>query len=328
MRINGPVLITGSVSGIGKATAEVLAAEGCNLILVARGAAELDAAAASIRSSKQVNVRTIAADALSRPLPQALQGHSAGIFWLAFSPQGDQLATASYDRSVRVWPVAGGPPRVLVGHTGEVTRLAFSPDGKRLASVSYDKTARLWDLATGEAQVLKGHADWLGAVAFSPDGRHLATGGGDASVRLWSTDGAGPAPQPLTLEGMKGWVTSVAFSPDGRLLVASSGRGELLLYSLATGQRRVVAAHPSAILGAAFSPDGRLLATGGLDQIVRLWPVGSQGELGAPQALAGHEGPVRVLEFSPDGALLVEAVPGGAPERVMAGDVEQVRPVG
>ena len=89
-------LITGGSKGIGKATAEVLAAEGCNLILVARGAAELDAAAASIRSSKQVNVRTIAADLSNDAAVQKVAAEAGHIDILVNNagaiPPGDLLS--------------------------------------------------------------------------------------------------------------------------------------------------------------------------------------------------------------------------------------------
>jgi WD40 repeat protein len=78
-----------------------------------------------------------------------LAGHEDVILCLAFSPDGQLLATGSRDRTVRLWDVTTGRPRaVLTGHTGSVFSLAFSPDGRRLASGGFDMTVRLWDLTT------------------------------------------------------------------------------------------------------------------------------------------------------------------------------------
>ena len=76
-----------------------------------------------------------------------LEGHSAPIAALAVSPDGATLASASWDRTVRLWPVAGGAPRVLEGHTQNVNGVAFAANGRTLVSVSYDQSVRIWPLA-------------------------------------------------------------------------------------------------------------------------------------------------------------------------------------
>src|SRR3954466_9543420 len=94
-----------------------------------------------------------------------LEGHTAPIVALAASPDGATLASASWDHTVRLWPLAGGAPRVLDEHTQNVNGVAFTADGGALVSVSYDLSVRIWPLSGAQTPTVVTMPTPLNAVA-------------------------------------------------------------------------------------------------------------------------------------------------------------------
>jgi WD40 repeat protein len=107
----------------------------------------------------------------------------------ASSSEGGRVATASQDRTARLWEAASAREfATLRGHGAAVLSVAFSPDGARAATASRDGTARVWDAATGaELAILRGHGAAVRSAAFSPDGGRVATASEDRTARVWGT---------------------------------------------------------------------------------------------------------------------------------------------
>ena len=227
------------------------------------------------------------------PTPMTvLQGHSAPGVSLAVSPDGSLLASASWDRTVRLWPVAGGRPRVLEGHTLNVNGVAFSPDGKSLISASYDATLRIWSLNGNGLPIIKVLPSPLNAVVVAPDGEIVAAG---AEGNLYFLDPAGEmrgevkaAPTPII---------ALAISNDGKLIAAAGIRGSVTIVE--REQRRIartLVGPGLPVWSVAFFPDNKTLLTGGADRMVRRWdastgePIGAVN-VGAPEdPLAAYAG--------------------------------------
>ncbi|WP_086666254.1 hypothetical protein [Lentzea kentuckyensis] len=247
------------------------------------------------------------------PLGVPLKGHTGAVYLTSFTKDGTVLATASYDRTARLWDVRDRsnpkPLAVITGHKDWLTSAVFSPDDKVLATTGNDKTIKLWDIADRTNPKLL-HTIETGngtsyLLEFSPDGKALAAANEDKTARLWNvSDPANPTPLGEPLRGATAAVRTLAFSPDGHTLATSGDDQNIRLWDVATRTMigKPMTGHTNGVHSVTFSPDGKLLASGSDDNTVRLWDPVAQAPIG--DALVGHTAGVWSVKFSPDGHLL------------------------
>ncbi|MEG4201432.1 WD40 domain-containing protein [Microcoleus sp. Pol12A5] len=270
---------------------------------------------ASAETTKHIRGRVIAAlqQAVSAVKERnSWEGHSNVVISVAFSPDGKTLASASSDKTIKLWNLQSQKPiATLTGHSNSVRSIAFSPDGKTLASASYDNTIKLWHLETQtQVTTLTGHSNQVYSVAFSPDGKVLACASGDNTIKLWNLESQKPI---ATLTGHSNKVLSVAFSPDGKTLASASSDNTIKLWHLESQKPiTTLTGHSNSVLSVAFSPIGaslpsgigKTLASASFDNTIKLWHLKSQTEV---ITLTGHSNQVYSVAFSPDGKTLASA---------------------
>jgi cytochrome c len=216
-----------------------------------------------------------------------LEGHRGPIVALAVSPDGSTLASASWDRTIRLWRLAGGAPRVLEGHQQNVNGVVFTPDGKALVSAGYDATLRIWPLRGPDSPLVATLPSPLNAVAVAPDGEIVAAGA-DGKVYFLSPTGE----RRGAIEASPTPIISLAMTENGARVAAASIRGSVAVIERKTRTlARNLIGPGLPVWSVAFLPDNRTLLTGGADRMIRRWDSETGGLLDAT-ASGGTEDPL------------------------------------
>ena len=229
------------------------------------------------------------------PVPDAiLEGHNGPVVALAVSPAGSTLASASWDRTVRLWPLAGGAPVVLEGHEQNANGVAFTADGKSLVSAGYDATVRFWPLRGQGAPLAVTLATQLNTIVVAPDGE-IATAGADGQIYFLSPEGARRGAAAASSSP----ITSLAITADGDQIAAASASGSIAIIDRTTRSlARSLAGSGLPIWSIAFLPDGRTLLSGGGDRVIRRWNA-ETGEASGTVAIGGPTDPLSAYAGDP-----------------------------
>lgn len=275
------------------------------------------------------------------PAGEPLQ-HGHEVCSARFSPDGQQVVTASSDNTARIWEADSAKPITQpLKHAAQVRSATFSPDGQWVLTASDDKTARIWNARTGEplSSPLQ-HQAAVRSAEFSFDSRKALTASADNTARVWDARSGEPTTPPLLHNGP---VVCARFSPDGRTVASASSDKTVRLWDVDSGQAvteplkhryapelmefspdgKAIAVAESGgsvqicnsrtgektfefmherLWSMQFSPDGQKLVTASYDQTARVWDAKTGQPLVAPLK---HDDWVRYARFSPDGQRIV-----------------------
>ncbi|MBD1867442.1 pentapeptide repeat-containing protein [Cyanobacteria bacterium FACHB-471] len=235
-----------------------------------------------------------------------LQGHTDWVWNIAFSPDGQWLASASLDSTLRLWSVPDGQPiHVLKGHTHDVYGLAISADSQLLVSTGKDYTVRLWDLQGGQnLKTLRGYIGGIHSLSLSSDNQMLASGGQSETIHVWRVQRDRDRSQLHPYKTFSSPTrrispfTNVSFSSNNQTVAINRHDESIALWNTETGHVDQWSAHSASIWTILFSPTGQILASSSYDCTVRLWDVQTQQCL---HVLCGHESGIRAIAFGNSG---------------------------
>ncbi|HZZ79220.1 MAG TPA: WD40 repeat domain-containing protein, partial [Gemmataceae bacterium] len=242
-----------------------------------------------------------------KELPIKIKGHAGAVTSLAFNRDGNWLASASKDRTVKIWDVITGMEvRTLKSSSKEdaadVSGVSFSPDGARIAWADRNGMVRIFDAAKGdELRIIQAHTDGATFVTYSPTGGIIASAGQDGKIVLWDAD-KGELPL-LTCKGHGAGIMGISFSRDGNRIASASKDGTVKLWDARSGQElQTFRGHDDLVTSVSFSPDGTRVASASLDKTLKVWNAATAEDL---KVFKGqHTKAVAAVAYSSDGTNL------------------------
>jgi WD40 repeat protein len=236
--------------------------------------------------------------------------HDDTVEFLAFSPDGAHLASASYDYTCRVWDLANqSEVFCLPNRDSEVDCVAYSPDGTRVAAGYSDGTINLCDAETGRVvREIEAH-DWIvWGLAFSSDGRLLVSGSEDATIKTWSIESG---ENLLAIHDHEAPVTCVAINDAGTVLVSGSDDRTIRVFDARTGAKlNTLRGHEAGVQSVAFSPsDQDTIISSSKDGRIKVWdttmPVEYRTLTDEDDEQRSHTSNIELLRYVDQGQSLV-----------------------
>ncbi len=261
-----------------------------------------------------------------------IKAHGEGINDLAFSTNGEQIATCSRDRTIRLWNTKTGEYIRGFVTGGEVLAIRFSPDGKRLVACTIDHGLHVFDTTVWESKVVGKSIDQPQVIRFSPDGKIVAVG--TEPIALFDADSFKPIGR---LEGHVLGGSALEFSNDGAFLVSGNADRHGKVWDVGNQKLRFDREHDYWVTGVDVSPNGKVIAMASFkrnqdSQIAEIELIdpntGDVVDKLVDEILKGHIHSNIRVRFTPDGLYLISLLDGNHDTGKIADDIILTEPEG
>ncbi|MFN6541016.1 MAG: hypothetical protein RM021_032375 [Nostoc sp. EkiNYC01] len=240
-------------------------------------------------------------------LLRTLTGHTDLVKAVAVTPNGQQVISASDDKTLKVWNLATGESLfTLKGHSYWVNAVAVTPNGQQVISASRDNTLKVWNLATGESLfTLTGHSDWVNAVAVTPNGQQVISASFDKTLKVWNL---ATGEELFTLTSHRDWVNAVVVTPNGQQMISASRDNTLKVWNLATGEELfTLTGHSEWVNAVAVTPNGQKMISASRDNTLKVWNLETREVI----ATFIGDSPISCCAVAPNGMTIVAGEQSG-----------------